>query len=382
MIYTLVLSAFLSFILIPFRSSASDDIWLPESTTSVNFGSSESLLNKISKNKNISADQINLISQTLSKVKTTSLNINDSFCAGEFISDDGYMITALHCLSVNNSLDPIPFLNPSVSTLGKGVIKFSDPTFIGKKIIIENPLINSPSAKIIFLGKGFLNTSVNKPIEKEISDFIRENMEDFAILKLDSIPPGYACSKLRKTPMTNGMLSIHTGFPKLSPPSIPRINQLQHLSSMTVQSSHAQEFKELTEKLIQLLAETSDEKWAIETTYPLYESIGRAYMNYKAAQLAFPFFSRLSIIKFLDQISDQEIYAVSTAPAYNGFSGGGVFDINGDLAGINVVSTLNEIKESGYFPYGVSFLKSTYALKALTLKLGEQAVKKIFSCTQ
>lgn len=217
--------------------------------------------------------------------------------------------------------------------------------------------------------------------EQAIKRF-RENMEDLAIIKLDTVPKELKCLRLRRDPLPDGSVVFHTGFPsRLDDPVFAGSKELQQLKFRSQCSERAAEFQDLATKLEGLLAATSDERWNLEGRFPMYLSLGRAFKDYRTAEESFRYFSDRARIRMFDQLSDPTIYSVSTAPVGPGFSGGGTFDIYGQIAGVTVMSSGNDLK-AGPYGYGLSFVRSDHIYRRVSEQFGTLMADEIFSCPE
>jgi hypothetical protein len=138
-------------------------------------------------------------------------------CSGTFISNDGYILTAGHCLrAANYQATPVPGLSAVITNYpaSPGVNKMRLYTAVRGK-----PDLSGTLGRLVALGKGSVK-------EAQITKFVSENIEatlqlaedgflgaeDFAILKIDSEKPT-ACLQIQLADVKPGQEVWSISFP-------------------------------------------------------------------------------------------------------------------------------------------------------------------------
>jgi S1-C subfamily serine protease len=168
-------------------------------------------LQQLQNHKNFKA--ISHAAQATLKISTKLDEENSSDCSAAFISNDGYVLTAMHCISSclpNNVL--------RISGSEKEAYMLYEKTAPVKGLIcadISAPELQLNTAEIVAIGKGFAefdDLQIRK-IPVEIRKKIFELRSDFAILKF-KVPNPVKCLSLEKKPSFNINEQTFTlGFP-------------------------------------------------------------------------------------------------------------------------------------------------------------------------
>lgn len=316
--------------------------------------------------------------------KATVLVDADTNCSGVFVSNEGHMVTALHCLA--SSMDDERNMIYTLKQTSTGELARSIEVPRDKRINVM-PLwigmnLNSPAqpmpVTLIAVGRGYPMRVPDATASPEELALYHSNMEDFAILKFDALPKGVGCVKIatqEPTPSTYSEDVWHTGYP----------TSVKTLQMASLQDPvFAAKFE--TEG-------TLGTQWALDAVFPQYVARGRLFDTYGSLLAAVPEIGGSALPT--DSILNEQIYRTSTAPVKGGFSGGGTFDRHGRLIGINAMRGLKnatkydhaghpnkaEIARSYDFGYGTSFVSISHVVRRLIELRGDETAKKTFRCS-
>jgi hypothetical protein len=314
-------------------------------------------------------------------VKATILVNWRSNCSGVFVSNDGYLLTALHCLQDAETTENIALFS-SKNTGEGGLIVGTSPSTYLKNITIRTQALwpdianknIEASAQVILMGRGFAYRFPEANSSLVAKNKFREELEDFAILKFDSLPSGVHCVPLSTENSANGEEIWHSGFP-------------QH-----VQTPYLRFLKNKQKAELERADNEQGTRWVFDAFAPLYISTGHVYNNYNDILTSRPRIAGDAAV--IDAISDQKMYLASSAASMGGFSGGGAFDLKGNLIGINAMRGFtngvkydaagnpdkDKIAKATDFSYGTSIIKADHIYKRAQQTLGEQSAANIFNC--
>lgn len=285
--------------------------------------------------------------QHADNVVRASIPLNN--CSGTLISPDGYVLTALHCLGreINSGINFVEGTNLRngrlTQKLGERTISdINQNQFFVEFIPVRTNYVTKKTSsskiqfQVIYTGKAVAfelpewdsTKSAFSLSEKQV-DTWRNNLEDFAIIKLDinQLNRVVKCVPARKTPALEGENVFSVGYPK---------------------GFYSVDFR-------------------FETSFlPIISSgvTGPSQAPKSASTLR--------------NLTDPSSTFLSNTWVKGGMSGGGIFDENGNLLGVNAVST-GEETEAGMRPYLLSFQVS-YIIKRLREDGLDELANSAFSC--
>jgi len=332
-------------------------------------------------------------------VNSTAVVDRRANCSGVFVSSEGHMLTALHCLRQGHisgahplfayknlpsrfpedSKDPEPASGAVfASHEQRPNLKYEIwPPKLGKKIGQEAP----ETVQVLAVGKGFpAKFPLGSDNERAFDEF-RKNNDDWALIKFKNLPKDYSCSKISSMISEENQQVWLTGFPSYPRPSFSDWVGKEDLNDDEVNCLNEQLKSDWLKQF----------RSAFDYKFPLYVSNGGIYRDNQSMLKANPNLGGLGIS---EQVTRSGIHWASTAPSYPGFSGGGAFDSAGRLIGINVMKVIMGRKyyetgpkveeEPSYkldgFTYGTTIMSLQYIQAELNRILGPEAAIKALNC--
>ena len=359
-------------------------------------------------------DSLSRAQQFLTEVEARVIRF-PAGCGTEFLSDDGYAVTALHCLdaTLRESLLTYDEVNDPGLLMDKVIGNYKGIDGKTWPIVVRGPVADiehrtdrilegigepagagrMPQVSVVLAGQGY-------PDFKRIVDpallanpralrAIRRSMDDFAIVKFSRLPKGASCSRITEKLPRPGDTVWVTGFPAAAsrPESFPGAGLLANslpLIHNPCKSKEAAELISQLEKLYSVLrADAGEDQLAeqqVDDTQPMFISTGHIYRDYEELRKFFPY--PMSGTDTLDAITDPSRYFVSTAPISEGFSGGAAFTPQGELAGINSMGPISLLRfgKAGTSPLA-SHVSMKHVAEEARKRLGQEAAARIFHCS-
>lgn len=326
-------------------------------------------------------------SAVLNNIRGTALIDASSKCSAIIVSNAGHAITALHCLrEMSNYAYEHPFLNLPKATSEerkKGVLFTVREEKLPLKMNLDVANINYlwPSStppqevEVLLLGKAY--NAIYPLLEfasKDVLKKIHDTVDDFAVIKLSSIPFPSKCIQAEPWADPVGHQVWHTGYPAL----------IDAIKSESEEKIKYEKFLELSSR---------GDAESFYANFPLYISSGLLFTNHAELLESYPHVGELG---YADNVYNWDWFRLSSAPATGGFSGGGVFDKTGNLIGINsamlfsyphkfnpLTNTLeSSVQKKGEFSQGVMMIKTQYIYEQIRTKLGVKKAQEIFDCQQ
>lgn len=271
----------------------------------------------------------------------------DGKCTATFVSNDGYVMTAMHCL---NGLVDREYLEDM-----KFVLYTSNKEAIGHKYMVNISFEGKQSevrATLIETGKGFVDQinpiyAFTKNSEKYL-DIMEEKYyaaEDYAILKLDL--ENTPCLPVASKPAAVGDFVWSIAYPA-------RFSAIKGRPLWTGKSAAF-----TSGRVTNGLLENASLAERLKGTSPEYQ---QAYLSVEGATL-------------------NEDNLTASVDALAGASGGALLNGDGEIVGIYAISQpLTGSAWDGYISGASVFANAQAAVQKLKASLGEEQVAKIFSC--
>ncbi len=319
-------------------------------------------------------------------------------CGAVLTSNTGYAITALHCFNDLPRSLPSPLKIETIFTTDNDVnitSYLSDSNMEGYEYNrwAFNPVRLSDHKdllplKLVTFGKGFPNPNKNWLSSRDSitdnAEIIKQYVDDYAIIKLKKMPKNYKCVKSASTMPEDNKLTWTAGYPvhtahKQTYLTLKTLKDLKFKSDFLFPS-----ISEHFNRAIAAISEQKNESWfsfeANQHTSPFYVAIGRSFSDYKELKQKFSFPMVGKDSELLDLITDKSKYLVSTSFNKPGFSGGGIFNTNQELIGINSMAPAAPIFLANKFKPLMSHVRIDYIKNQVLEKFGEDMLNKIFDC--
>lgn len=334
----------------------------------------------------------------LMKLDLTVFQLHIGGCGAVFTSNQGYAVTALHCLEGLGGKRISPLKNDELITTKSGETinsNFSTQNMEGyeytswnfNKVRFPNHKEMLP-LKLVALGKGYPDLKKHwRHTDEEIinnSKIISNYTDDYAIIKLNRIPQHHRCVKTAQKMPENGSLTWATGYP------VHVRRKQTYLSLKTIDSlifkaiAFAPEVAVFFRRAAATIRDYTNESWySFETNQlesPFYIAVGRVFGNYSQLKKEFPYPINSQSDQLLDLVTDPQKYIVSTAFTKSGFSGGGLFNTNHELIAINSMSPAVLTFSEEKFQPMMSHVRIDYIKNQVREKLGQEMLNKIFNC--
>lgn len=280
------------------------------------------------------------------KVRKASFQIGRG-CTATFVSNDGYVLTALHCLQLDLSSK---FQRETFNDMKFSILKF-DQQLIGHTF--DTTVFDGESSKdvqftVVATGKGFFG-SINyiaafKANPEKYYDVMEEGYgpaEDYAVLKLNL--ENTPCLSLATEPVEVGDFVWSIGFPIRVAIGGRPLWSGKHEAYSSGQITNGPVDDEIN-------------KINLEGTSEEYQ---KAYLGVVGA------------------ISNEETLTASV-DGLGGGNGGSVVNKKGEIVGVlSMTATANKKR----YYYGTTLMNKVFTtVPKLKAKLGEERVKEIFSC--
>ncbi|MEO0336196.1 MAG: trypsin-like peptidase domain-containing protein [Pseudomonadota bacterium] len=319
-------------------------------------------------------------------------------CGATFVSSEGHAITALHCLE--------QLVRGSKPILKKEVIAVTDSgqevTSNLANLDMEGESYNSwdldpirfPDAQdllpiqVVALGRGYPDIlkkwTPDSPEAIEYADLIKSYADDYAIVKLNKLPESYRCVNTAEQMPAAGSLTWAAGYPVNTRPHQVYLTEKTMDSLIFKSNFFAPDISVFLRKAKRRMRELTTESWysfeGNQHNTPFFLAVGRAYETYSQMreEFSYPVFNRSD--ELLDMMTDREKYLVTTSYIKPGFSGGGVFNTDGELIGVNSMSpdVLTFMRDK--FQPLISHVRVDHIKNELRAKLGAEALKEVFNC--
>jgi hypothetical protein len=325
-------------------------------------------------------------------IRATALIDEHKYCTGVFLSREGHLVTALHCLKQDLNFEEtdklfklvqIPEDSPEME--GRSVSAFvvttrSTDTRLHLAFAMPGESRKGRMVKVLALGKGWPANFPNAKTKEETLFKLRELTDDWAIVKFDQLPPGHDCLRASTEIKAKGEFVWHTGS-AAGVESPARARERKYRENMMREEEYRSAEKGWED------AWYRQDRSAFDEIFPFYISGGYLFGSYLEMLRARP---GLGTITYGDKMSGEQ-YLASSAASMSGFSGGAALNRDGELVGINAMKVLDGDrpgekkaitgeKKSYPFSLGTSVLSIGHIRSQVGRILGDEKTEKIFHC--